>query len=342
LLTLALSSGVWAVDPKPEITMLFALLGTTAFGVYLASRFSLEELFEIIILSNITIIFLSYAFAILLPHYGIMDAKHAGAWRGVFTHKNALGKSMVFCLSIAALATFSKHRLFSKHIKVSHLGKVALPLSFLLLLLSASTGSLLNSFIALLLLLCFNLIKLPKRLITSSSITMTMAFVSLIFFLVIGIVEPVLSAFGKDLTLTGRTYIWPLAIEKIQERPLLGYGYFSFWHGLNGESADIVRALRWPVPNSHNGFIDLALYLGLAGLLIFLISFLCTFIRSVFWIRINKSAISFWPLIYIIYFAQINMTESSMIARNNIFWILYIAVAYSLSYEMKTDGNINI
>ena len=71
MLTLALSSGVWAVDPKPEITMLFALLGTTAFGVYLASRFSLEELFRNNLFSAISRLY--FCLMPLLFYFRIME-----------------------------------------------------------------------------------------------------------------------------------------------------------------------------------------------------------------------------------------------------------------------------
>jgi len=311
------------------------------FGIYLASRFSLEEVFKIIFCSVLVTVALSYAFAIALPKYGIMGGKHTGAWRGIFTHKNSLGGYLVFGLSVVMIGTFSKQKFFGGNLRISSIGKFLLPLSFLLLILTQSTSALLNAVVALLLLSCFNVIKTPDHLITPASTTMIISLASFILFLAIGLLETVLGAFGKDLTLTGRTEIWPLAIDKIQERPWLGYGYFSFWNGLDGESADIIRALRWPVPYAHNGFIDLTLYLGLVGLLLFLIGFSVAFIRSVFWIRIQNTAISFLPLIYMIYTAQANITESTLMVRNSGPWVLYTAIVYSLSYEVKKRRSVN-
>jgi exopolysaccharide production protein ExoQ len=40
---------------------------------------------------------------------------------------------------------------------------------------------------------------------------------------------PVLNSFGKDSTLTGRTYLWGEGIKNGLKRPILGYGYFGFW-----------------------------------------------------------------------------------------------------------------
>lgn len=44
-----------------------------------------------------------------------------------------------------------------------------------------------------------------------------------------GILEEVLRSFGKDTTLTGRTFLWQRAAELIGLNPLLGVGYQAFW-----------------------------------------------------------------------------------------------------------------
>ena len=45
----------------------------------------------------------------------------------------------------------------------------------------------------------------------------------------LGLLDVVLGLFGKDSTLTGRTYLWEQGWEAAQERPLLGYGYAAYW-----------------------------------------------------------------------------------------------------------------
>ena len=44
-----------------------------------------------------------------------------------------------------------------------------------------------------------------------------------------GAVEMVLGAFGKDTTLTGRTYLWSEGLGVFTERPWTGTGYSAFW-----------------------------------------------------------------------------------------------------------------
>ncbi|MGX8010528.1 O-antigen ligase family protein [Mesorhizobium sp. ORM8.1] len=45
----------------------------------------------------------------------------------------------------------------------------------------------------------------------------------------LGLLDVVLGVFGKDSTLTGRTYLWEQGWNAAQQRPLLGYGYAAYW-----------------------------------------------------------------------------------------------------------------
>jgi exopolysaccharide production protein ExoQ len=75
-----------------------------------------------------------------------------------------------------------------------------------------------------------------------------------------------------DPTFTGRTDIWAFAFDRIAERPLLGYGFHSFW-----QIGDASPALHAPpgfiqvAPNGHNGYVDLMLQVGFAGFGLFLL-----------------------------------------------------------------------
>ena len=69
----------------------------------------------------------------------------------------------------------------------------------------------------------------------------------------------VLEGMGKNATLTGRTGIWGLLIRSIAKRPLLGYGYYAFWQGVKGESANVILATHWVFGYAHNGIIEICL-----------------------------------------------------------------------------------
>jgi O-antigen ligase len=66
------------------------------------------------------------------------------------------------------------------------------------------------------------------------------------------------SLLGRDETLTGRTEVWSAVMHAMNERPLLGYGFGSFW-------TDARRDL-YEIPTAHSGYLDILLELGEVGL----------------------------------------------------------------------------
>jgi O-antigen ligase len=67
--------------------------------------------------------------------------------------------------------------------------------------------------------------------------------------------------------LTGRTEIWAELMPYIEARPLVGYGYESFWTA--PRLIDFNSSQGWAVPDAHNGFINFALGIGVPGSLLY-------------------------------------------------------------------------
>jgi len=65
---------------------------------------------------------------------------------------------------------------------------------------------------------------------------------------------------GRDQTLTGRTEVWADAIAAWKQRPVVGYGFGSFWTDARRKTYDI--------PTAHNGFLDILLEQGGLGLVL--------------------------------------------------------------------------
>jgi O-antigen ligase len=81
-----------------------------------------------------------------------------------------------------------------------------------------------------------------------------------------------LPAVGKDPTLSERTVIWAAVWTTIAKQPILGYGYGAFWTGLQGPSLNIVLISGWALAQAQNGFLDLWLQVGVAGVLLILLA----------------------------------------------------------------------
>jgi exopolysaccharide production protein ExoQ len=71
----------------------------------------------------------------------------------------------------------------------------------------------------------------------------------------------------KDMTFTGRTYLWERAQPIIQTRPLLGRGFGSFWREgqLDAEGLWRHAGVRGGF-NFHNDFVEAAVALGYVGM----------------------------------------------------------------------------
>lgn len=73
---------------------------------------------------------------------------------------------------------------------------------------------------------------------------------------------------GKDITLTGRTVLWGVALDQIAARPLLGGGYQAFWVHGNPVAEDMWRMFGIESRSGfhfHNLFLSNAVETGILG-----------------------------------------------------------------------------
>jgi exopolysaccharide production protein ExoQ len=322
IIGLAFISIFWSNDPVRTFSSSIALFGTTLFGLYFATRYSLKEQIHLLAWVYGIAIVLSLLFAVLPPHYGIMGGIHAGTFRGIYTHKNTFGKIMVPAGVVFILLTHSMHR-YRTLIWAGFAVLVAL------LLLSQSTGSVSNFLILLGALWSYRTLRWRSQNLFPALLSLGALGGGLIMlFSVEG--NRLFNWLGKDPTLTGRTDIWQFIVETIAKRPWLGYGFSAFWQGLDGDSAYIWRAARWNVPESHNGLLELGLALGCVGIIIFLFGFWVTLVRAIAAVRASKTPEELWLLLCLTYLVLANLTESSLLVQNNIFWVLYSATAFTV------------
>ncbi len=84
----------------------------------------------------------------------------------------------------------------------------------------------------------------------------------------IGALDTVFEVFGKDTTLTGRTYLWNQGILFGEDRPLLGLGYSAFWVHNRPEAELLWRDFYITARTGfhfHNTLIESFVALGLVG-----------------------------------------------------------------------------
>ncbi|WOB42874.1 O-antigen ligase family protein [Thermoleptolyngbya oregonensis NK1-22] len=325
LLGLVVCSVLWSAQPSLTQTRVIALLGTTLFGIYFGTRFSPKEQLNILAITFSIILLLSLVFVIALPQYGKMSGIHAGAWRGIFIHKNPFGQLMV----LSSLIFLSLSLRGGQNSWKAMLG---LTMSVFMIVMSASSSSLIN-FVTLF--LVFTVLKVtlwPDRVMIPV-ISALAAFGCFASIFLVEMLELVVGSVGKDLTLTGRTDIWPIVIRQGLQRPILGYGYSGFWGDWNSPGAAVWKDYGWLAPNAHNGFIDLWIQLGFVGAAVFILGFLQMFIRSLQLSKQSDPSLYSWSVIYLIFTCLINSTESSLMVNNSLNWVLFVSLGISLQLQ---------
>jgi exopolysaccharide production protein ExoQ len=96
----------------------------------------------------------------------------------------------------------------------------------------------------------------------------------------LGLLDFVLGFFGKDSTLTGRTYLWEQGWLAAQQRPVLGYGYAAYWiQGFADPErlwAEFYISTRTGF-HFHNTYIETLVELGFIGMTILALIILRSF-----------------------------------------------------------------
>ncbi len=206
-------------------------------------------------------------------------------WHGFFTHKNKMSPFLVF--GIGTVLTFDRSFLM----KWGTLGLISI-----LLLGSTSATGISAGFLIVVVWVWLRIYQSQDDLRTST----VFSAVSALGFLVVVVgsimsLATITSAYGKELTFSGRTFIWAASIDAIQRKPVLGHGLGAlFWHeGVSPETAEIWRQVGFPNSHAHNGALDLALQIGLVGLAVFMVLWFSTFGRAWHALR-SKPELGIW------------------------------------------------
>ena len=101
---LAVVSAAWSYEPGFTLRRAVILVMFTLLGVYIGSNFERDEQIELFGWALLYMVIVSYVVIIVAPDYGISHDLHNGAWKGVFSHKNTLGRVIGFGLALLIFA----------------------------------------------------------------------------------------------------------------------------------------------------------------------------------------------------------------------------------------------
>lgn len=324
---LALFSFAWSNFPQWTLLTNREMLQMTTFGLYLATRFSLTQQVKLYALTFAIGAFASIAVVLAMPSIGKHIVDHPGAWKGIYDYKNTFGSMMV--IAILTFFALPIERPRDRWIKWS-----GIAIATALILLTTSKTALVLGFAMLGLMMFYRNFRWQGK----ASIVLGSLGALVVSAVAVGTLTnwvDLLKGLGKDVTLSGRTYIWQVALDRLWEQPWLGYGRSAFWSPESPYPKAISYYLsqNFNAPHAHNGFIDVALDVGLIGLALFLVCYVSAFVKALMKAYNSKHSEHLWALGYLTFLALNNVTESYLIRLANIYWVLFVATVLTVKQK---------
>jgi O-antigen ligase len=319
LYSVVLLSVIWSDAPKVSFLRLGALVGSTLFGLYFGTRYPLKMQLVLLGWTFGMAAVLSVIFSLLFPDYSIGTGPFEGMWLGIYEHKNALGMNMAIGFTVFLVLS---HCYPARRWRFRALALA----SVIVILFADSATSLVECIVMSWVFLLVKTLqpwtkvtRLRAWFVAGSGLLLCAS--PFLFY------EKIVAALGRDVELTGRLVVWGLVWDNITQRPLLGYGYFAFWRGVDGPLGYLISI----ADGSGNGLLDLLSELGLLGLVAFLIVYVVFVRRSFIALREWRIPEAIWPLFFLAWLPVVDITEDAILRPNQVPWVLFIAVATALS-----------
>ena len=263
-----------AGDPSSAMrAAAFTVIGMITMWAVLVLPRDAEAFSTVLATMSLSVLGLSYAGLVVFPDIAIHSAasqepQHAGLWRGLFPHKNMAGPIMA-CISFAGFY------LYRRGWKWVGTGIFITAMIFVTNTGSKTTAGLVP--------LAILIVALPS-LIGMRRVTIILFWAAIVGTALgtVGIVyldfmKALAAEYFPGLTFSGRTALWQFAGEMLVKQPWTGYGFDSFWG--TRLLSDTVQPFdrEWDIRtivHGHNGYVDIALTMGIPALCIAVMTFI--------------------------------------------------------------------
>jgi exopolysaccharide production protein ExoQ len=344
-ITLVLVIRNWSrLSLPPHIKCLFAYLALAGTSVLWAFKpdFSVSRfILEMLVVTSLVLpallaaptadmmrgVFLCFAFATVLnipfvlnQNPIILEGGVSIGYPGYFTFKGTLGE----CAAIAFLLSLYE-LLYSGWRRT--LGIIVIVVAIWLMLVSKSKGSLglaiLAPFLA-----GFALL-IAKKMRISPAVTLLS--IPVCYALLSGIIGNLINRISWHLygnyNLSGRTFIWDFVNFEIARKPLLGWGYQSFWL-VGPDAPSVVDGPSWVkgMPSAHNGYLDTMVDMGYVGLA-FLVVFIFTTLVAIGRLSDRQPARAWLLLTLALFVIFTNFLETTWMHGVDMMWLIFVIVA---------------
>lgn len=150
----------------------------------------------------------------------------------------------------------------------------------------------------------------------------------------------VLNLSGKDITLSGRTYLWQRAGELINQNPLLGTGFGAFWVRGNAYAEELWAHFGLSGRggyNFHNMWYEATVQLGYPGLIMAALTVAVVSIEVIRWFVRSPNAESCFFLAYVLFIDMRTVLEVELFSQFSYTWVVFIA-AWAYARDSRGFG----
>lgn len=333
---LSLLSCLWSVSPGTSLMEAVNLVVTCACAFAAAVHLDLEQQLKALTYALLIVAIGSLMVCVAAPSIGVMSVEFPGAWRGLFIHKNVLGRTMSFAAICGAVSVM--------HGRNPLAGMALLGLSLLLILMSRSKTALVLVAAILCALPCLRLMQqhpLASRRVAMAALMLVGIGIGFeaawgtLLHAITDVAEALAHSVGKNLSITGRDFIWRICFDAIWQQPMLGYGYHAFWV-YPGPVGWVWQSTNWRTPHAHNGYIELMLGVGITGMILFAGMLLTAIKRVVQQVGASMTWAACWPLLTISFILISAGNESLLVNPVERLWLIQLIWCSNLLTNQNT------
>jgi exopolysaccharide production protein ExoQ len=328
-LGLIMASTIWSTFPAGTFYRSLELILITFLAAFIGVRWPLREVVAIFAWGMGSLAVACLLAVFLFPQVGIMSSPpYTGSWTGILWHRNYLGTlmalgSMIFLIRLLDADLSRRARIVG--------GAFYL---FTLVLVAGSksaTGIILAVILTGVCLIFFAWLKLRSKMKVWHywGIALAAFFLAL---LAVWKMDSLLGFLGRNSSLTGRIPLWNyLFVNFISLRPWLGYGYGVFW-SFEQIRLQTQSALGWmyPVLIGDNGWVDMALHLGVVGVVFFTLILMQFGYYSVKLVLRLKTMLAFFPVSLLLFIVIGNLTLSLFLELESLTWLMLISILFAI------------
>lgn len=333
------ASVVWSTFARHSVSEFIALGATTGFGLYLATRFAMRELWRIVAVAMALGLAMSLL-AIQRDWQVAVDARD-GHWIGIYYNRNSLAPVAAMALLAFIGMAFTTMRRRTIDVAVLAAGVALAGVAVLILWRAQSRTSPLALGVASGVLVLWLLVRLTTQRISVArrwhnvAAPVAAAISAVVVLVALRTVGGLASVSGEIATFNSRGGLWAQSWAGFLEKPWQGWGWMAARRTLDFDRVGVWWAVidtEW----SHNGYHDLLLGGGvLAGILFF--GVVVFGLRSLDQVADVRMAT---PRLLAIGFVLAAATQESFFIGSHFLWAMLIAALFA-DTAARADESVN-